>query len=234
MLINLLLLLRRAAIEPAILAIDAKPKQLVLGDHCFEREPPHLADTVGESRGDVDGERHLVFLQDRIGVLEIVAVAVVERDADETFLEIPLGHAAVHFIERNEIGARAPQAPDNFLEERRGHFKQPVGLELPPPRRTHVMQRHDRADAAKPWSQQHMRAAEIQRLHGNLKDIVPEAQGALDAGLRCGRAGRGMIELRRRASQYRDVGEARRQQLVTQCTRSSCPGFRRQPKWPAR
>ena len=55
----------------------------LLRDHRFEREPPQFAEAVGKARRHIKRERHLGLLQDRIGPLQRIAIAVVEGDADE-------------------------------------------------------------------------------------------------------------------------------------------------------
>ena len=145
---HLMFLLHAAALEPLVAAIDPHRDHVVLRHHGLEREPPHLADTVGEARRDIDGERHVVVLEDRISELVRIAIAIVECDADETAGEIALGHAAVQFVERNEIDAGTAQLSDDALEELRCDFEQPIGLEAVGPRRTDMMQRQDGADAA--------------------------------------------------------------------------------------
>ena len=67
-----------------------------------------------------------------------------------------------------------------------------------------------------------MRAAEIERLQRGLEDRVFEGSQRPASGLRPPpTAGRRVIELRRRAGQHRDIGEARRQQLLAQRRRAS-------------
>ena len=86
---QLALLLDRARIRNSwSLPSMSRPMRLVLGDHRFEREPPQFAEPVGKAGRDVERERHLVFLQQRIGPLQQIAIAVVEGEADEAALEI--------------------------------------------------------------------------------------------------------------------------------------------------
>src|SRR6266446_5640862 len=118
-----------AAFESLLLAVDQEADALVAGDDRFEREPPQFAEPVGEARRDVDGERHLVALEDGIGPLQGVAVAVVNGDADEAPLKVALDEATMHLVEADEIEPCLAQIAYHVFEEARRHFEQPVGLE---------------------------------------------------------------------------------------------------------
>ena len=112
----------------------------------------------------IERERRAVPAQDRQRVLQIVAIAVVEGEADEAAAEIALGHSPVHLVERDDVDVGAPQSRQHVVEELRRDFQQPVRLERVRARRPHVMQRQDRADAAEQRLQHAMCAGEVQRL----------------------------------------------------------------------
>jgi hypothetical protein len=115
-------------------------------------------------------------LEDRIGPLFVIAVAVIEREAGETASEIPLDHAAIHFIERYPIDTGIAQDRDDRLEEVWRNLQQAVGLERLEPRRSHMVEREHRADAATKRRQQHMRATEIERLESRADQAVSKAR----------------------------------------------------------
>ena len=103
------------------------------------------------------------MLEQRIGELLDVLVAVVEGEADEAALEVAGDEAAVHLVERDDIDAGALELAQQPLEELRRHLQQPVGLEGVAARRAHVMHGQDGADAADQRPQQMVQAAEIER-----------------------------------------------------------------------
>src|SRR5262249_17161741 len=103
-------------------------------------------------------------LEDRIGIVPVVAVAVVERKANELAPENSFAQAAMHLVERNEVDAGAAQAQHQPLEEVGRHLEQTVGLERRWSGRAHVMQREDGADAAEQRPQRQMRPREVERL----------------------------------------------------------------------
>src|SRR5262249_6260591 len=115
---------------------------------------------------------------DRIGPLLVVAVAVVEGDAGETTAEILLREPAVHLVERDQIDILAAQPTDDAREKLRRDLELPVRLETVAPRRTHVMQHQDRADAADERAHQPVRTAEIERLESEADDGVLGAHDA--------------------------------------------------------
>ncbi len=84
---------------------------------------------VGKAGRKIERERRVVFLQDRHRVLQIVAIAVVEGEADEAAAEIALDQPPVHLVERDEIDAASAAAAEHVFEETRRHLEQPVRLE---------------------------------------------------------------------------------------------------------
>src|SRR5689334_20549006 len=104
------------AVETLVLAVDHQTNALVARNHRLEREPPQFAEPVREACRNVERERNLVFLQDRVGELQIVAIAVVESETDEAPARIALREAAMHLIERHDIEARAAQLATDLLE----------------------------------------------------------------------------------------------------------------------
>ena len=87
-LVDLALLRRAGASVAALPAIERHDDAVVVGDHRLQGEPPQLAAAIGKAGRDVDGERRLVRLEDRIGPHLVVAIAVVEGDAGEAAAEI--------------------------------------------------------------------------------------------------------------------------------------------------
>ena len=62
-------------------------------------------------------------------MLQIVAIAVVEGEADEAAAEIALGQPPMHLVERDDVGVGAPQPGEHVVEKLRRDFEQPVRLE---------------------------------------------------------------------------------------------------------
>ena len=78
-----------------------------------------------------------------------VAVAVVEGEANEAAGEIALAQAAMHLVEADQVQIGTAQILDHAGEEARRDLKQAIGLEAVGPRRAHMVQGQDRADAAR-------------------------------------------------------------------------------------
>ncbi len=163
------------AIEALLATVDIQADAIVVGDDPLQRHPPQFADPVGKSGRDIKRERHVVLLQDRPGILQEVAIAVVEGDADEAALEIALHQAAIHLVERDDVEVGTLQAPDHGRKKARRHLEQTVRLEGAAPGGPHVMQRQDRAYALKKRTQGHMGAAEIQGFKPCPDDCLLEA-----------------------------------------------------------
>src|SRR5438128_1613182 len=79
-----------APIDPPVVIVDHEADRILPGDHRFEREPPQFTEAVGKARRNVDRERRAMLAQDRIGIAQRVAVAVVEGEAGEAPTEIAL------------------------------------------------------------------------------------------------------------------------------------------------
>ncbi len=161
----------RGAVEALLTAIHQEPQVRVAGDHRLEHQPPELADPIGEARRDIDGERHLMLLQDGIGPLQRVTVAVVDRHRDKTPPQVALHEPPVHLLQADEVDAGTPQPGDDIVEKARAHFEQPVGLEAIRPWRPHMVQRHDHPDAAHEWPHEMVRCAEIKGLQPPANDV---------------------------------------------------------------
>src|SRR5690348_6380427 len=82
----------------------------------------------------------------------------------------------MHLVERDDVDGRAPQLAADLVQKLRRDFQKPVWLETVGTRRAHMMQRQDHAHAADKRPHQHMRAAEIQRLHPGPDYTLLQAQ----------------------------------------------------------
>ncbi len=85
----------------------------------LERQPPEVAATVGEVARHVDRERRAVAAEDRVGVIAIVAIAVIEREAGEGLLSVGVLEARAHLIERDDVETGIEHFADDVLEEAR-------------------------------------------------------------------------------------------------------------------
>ncbi len=113
----------------------------------LQRQPPQIAVAVREGARHVDGEGQVVALEDRIGVDEVVAIAVVEGEAGEGTLEGALRQAEMGLVERDDVEARIERHLNGPLEELRRDPEDAVGLEGPLRLGRHVMQHEDGTDA---------------------------------------------------------------------------------------
>src|SRR6516162_11959150 len=78
---------------------DQQTHALVARNDCLERQPPELTEPVGKAGRNVYRERHLVVLEDWIGPLQRVPIAVIYGDADEASSRRPVREATMHFVE---------------------------------------------------------------------------------------------------------------------------------------
>ena len=125
-------------------------------------------------------------LEDRIGPLLVVAIAVVEGEAGEAAAEIALGQPAVHLVERDDVDSLAAQPFDRVQQERRRDLEALVGRERALPRRPHVVEHEDRADPSEEAAQHGVKPAEIEgvetgaddrRFHRDLFELRTEPAG---------------------------------------------------------
>ena len=144
-----ILLGRRAAPKPPLHAIELHAERIDLDDDLLERQPPQIAVPVRIVGGHVNGEGEVVALEDRVGVFEIVAVAVIEREADEGLAMLALDQAEMRLVERDDLEAGGSHLADHLLEKIRRHLQDAVRLEAVGLLRADMMQHEDGADAAR-------------------------------------------------------------------------------------
>ncbi len=94
---------------------------------------------VDEPAGHENGERHAVPREDRLGMVEIVAIPVVEGEAGEGRCTL-VGKRRRQIVERNEAIAVPLQPGDGPIEKLRGDFEMGVRIEGPGNPRADVMQ----------------------------------------------------------------------------------------------
>src|SRR4029077_17454782 len=119
----------RAAVEFSIASIDNQTDTIVAGDHRFKRQPPQFTEAIRKTGGYVDRKWHACVFKNGIGEAQRVAICVVESEADKSFREVTIDHAAVHLVEADELQSRAPQSSHQSSEKLRRHFMQAIRLE---------------------------------------------------------------------------------------------------------
>ena len=154
----------------ALPAVERHDDAVIVGDHLLQGEPPQLAAAVGEGSRNVDRERCLVRLEDRIGPHLVVAIAVIEGDAGEAAAEVAFGQSAVHLVERDDVDRLAAQPLDRLQQEFGRNLEPLVRPKLAAAPRPHVVEHQDRADPFEEGPQQHMGAAEIERVESGAND----------------------------------------------------------------
>ena len=102
--------------EMPSLALHAERDVRGRAQHVLERQPPQVGPAVGEIARHVDREREPVALEDRIGVLAVVAVPVIEREAGEGALAA-VSEAVRNLIEGNHVEARIERGVNHRIEE---------------------------------------------------------------------------------------------------------------------
>ena len=129
---------------------------------------------------NINAERHRKTRQDRIRPLLVVAVAVIEGDADEPPRKIALDHAPVHFVQRDDVDPCGLEPLQDRSQILRRHFEEAVGLEFADAGRAHVVQHEHRADPLHQRLQRRIGAGAVQRLESEPDQrrphVTPHAQ----------------------------------------------------------
>lgn len=133
-------------------------------DRLFQDTPPQTPAPIRKACRNKDCKWRLMLFEDRIGVVEIVAIAVVERETREPLAEITVVQPSMHFIERDDRDAAAAQRLDHVIEKGGRDLEQTVRLKLFAARRPHVMHREDRAHSAHKGLEREMHAAHVKRV----------------------------------------------------------------------
>src|SRR5215210_3911566 len=150
---NCALLQRALTNEPAVLSLKHQLQAIITRDHRLQREPPKLAGALRKTGWYINGEWDFMPLQNRIGVLQRVLIAVVESNSDKAAGEVAFNQAAVHLVQRNDIHSREAESDHHLLKKIRRYFKQPVGLKYVRARRPNVVECQDEPDATVPAAQ---------------------------------------------------------------------------------
>ena len=143
------------------LAIDHQADAVFARDHLLEREPPGFADTVGKRGRHVNGERHPMRREHRIGRRDQILIGAVERQADEAPALGERHRPSAHLVHRDDIVFPALQRPDRAVEESRRDFAGFQRLKTHRTPRAHALESQDDAGTAGLASSQPRNAAEI-------------------------------------------------------------------------
>jgi hypothetical protein len=119
-----------------------------LAHDLFEREPPQFAVPLRIVGGNVKRERQRAALEERIGIFDVVPIAVVEGETDEAPVVAVL-QPFYRLVERDDVETRLLHLIEDRIEKFRGDFQDAIrrvsarlGRFRPD-----VMQGEDRADA---------------------------------------------------------------------------------------
>ena len=138
----------------------------------LERDPPQPAGAFGEIARDIDGEGRVKFTHHRQGEIAVVAIAVVEGEAGEAPREIALGESLMHLVHGDDIDIEGAKMRQHRAQEFRLDLEMVIGLKLAVAARADVVQHENGADTCEDWSQQVMRAGEVQRFQSGADDGV--------------------------------------------------------------
>src|SRR5690606_19533471 len=78
---------------------------LLTSDDVLDGLPPDFPNTIDKSGWHIERERRFVAEQDRQGVLQVVAIGIVEGENDEGAPLMRRGEALERFIEGNDVDA---------------------------------------------------------------------------------------------------------------------------------
>jgi hypothetical protein len=150
-------------------SVAAKFDLISAGDDLIQSEPPKFAGAVGIVGRHVKGEGQIALLEQRIGVLEIVAIAIIEGEADEA-LVVAVFRPLHGLVERDYIEVRLLHLIEHGIEELRRHFEDAVRrkgarlLRLGPD----MVQREDEAGALRVRGEQAVGAGMVESRHRRL------------------------------------------------------------------
>src|ERR1700730_3940104 len=164
------LLRRRPAGESPLFAADLQLDLPACRDGLLDRAPPQATAPVGHLACHVDRKGDAAPFQYRVGPLEIVAVAVVEGDTDESTAGVAASKPRVHLVEPDRLQVHPPKGQERGLEKPGRHLQCPRGLKRLSPRGTYVMQGQNGADAAAPRTKHVVRPGKVQRLQPRPND----------------------------------------------------------------
>ena len=160
-LVSLGLGLRRAAIEVAKAAVHVDVEPVVLGHGLAQHFPPQNAGAFGKRRSDIERYRYRVPLQDRPGMVEHIAVAIVEGDGDEAALGRPTVEPPPRLVHGDDVDTGALERVEHRIEKVRRDFQAAERLERLVMGRQDAMEGEDGAEPGKERPRQPMRAGEI-------------------------------------------------------------------------
>ena len=136
--------------------------------------PPGHGGAINETGRDIDGEGRARPLQHRIGVHEIVAVAVVEGKHHEAARILGVREARRRFVEIDDIHAAIAHAMNDAFEKFRCDFEMRVRAEARVRGGADVVKHQDRAASARPAPEQRGRAAGMQPFETRADDEAPQ------------------------------------------------------------
>ncbi len=140
----------------------------------LQRNPPQPPGACGEIAGDVNGERRVKFPHHGKRVIAVVAVAVVEGETGEAPREIAFGKPLMHFVHGDDVDVERAQMRQHRAQEFRLDLEMMVGLKLGAAAGADMVQHENGADACEDWSQQIMRAGEVERFQSGADNGVAE------------------------------------------------------------
>ncbi len=133
-------------------------------DDLLQKLPPQIGVAVGQPRTDIDREGNAMRMEDRRRMDEIVAIAVIEGDRQEAFVDMAALQPVGGLVEADEAGSVGLQLRQQAVEELRFDMQQSVeaGAALA---RAHMMQHQDRADTAQGGAEQRRQPAVTDAVH---------------------------------------------------------------------
>ena len=92
--------------------ITTGKQPFLLTNEQFQPLPPNIARSLHQSGGHIQSERNIVTFQNWIGLLEVVAVAIVKRKGRKSSFIFGLHDPGTGFIQRYDFNATALQQTD--------------------------------------------------------------------------------------------------------------------------
>ena len=116
-------------------------------DDALQHHPPKLRCAVRQVGREIDREWNPVTIEDRRSDSEIVPVAIIKCEGNETFRRVALGNPPDGFVKRHTDHAALMHMKKHGFEKGRCDFKDAVGRKIRVVGLTHPMQHEDRPHA---------------------------------------------------------------------------------------
>ena len=161
------------SVETAVRQFDRNARQRP--DRLLQLQPPEPGGALGKAAHDIERPGRLMLGQHRPGMIEIVAIAVIEGERDEEAARFGIGQPGQRLVERDDVVALGPDQGQRPIEKIGRDLQQPVRMETAGGCRADMVQRQDRALALREPPAPAVGAGRRDGREGGRKSLVAQA-----------------------------------------------------------